>query len=41
MIEFVVSETKIPSMDMTVPGIIERQVTIHNIDKNEFDKMVQ
>lgn len=40
MAEFVVSETDIPSMNMKVPGIIERMVTISDISEKELKKMV-
>jgi len=40
MAEFVVSETQITSMDMKVPGIIERRVIINNMAKNELEKLL-
>ncbi|MBN1479595.1 hypothetical protein JXA70_04935 [candidate division KSB1 bacterium] len=41
MAEFVVSETNIPSMEMKIPGIIERRVTIENMSKKEFELLLE
>lgn len=41
MAEFVVSETTIPSMNMQVPGIIERKVTVENVSKDEFEALLR
>lgn len=40
MAEFVVSETKIPSMNMSIPGTVERRVRIDNISKKEFENLL-
>ena len=38
--EFIVSETQIPSMQMTHPGIVERRVNIENISKDELNQLL-
>ena len=40
MAEFVVSETVVPNVDMKIHGIIEREVKIRNMDKDEFSALL-